>query len=130
MKNLKFRAWDIVSEQMSPEFGIFGEFLLNGLLFSWQYKYRPDLEFSLDGLNDLIVMQYIGFNDINGNPIYEGDIVKAFFDKDKLENFLYLQMTNKELEQGYRIMVIDDINMSLPDDIEIIGNKFKNPELI
>lgn len=136
MKNLKFRAWsrdpfyDYYNEEHISKFVMVEVQTIHfttGKIGGIYYKDNKKVHGYYD---EFELLQYIGLKDIRNKEIYTGDIVKAFFDKDKLNDFLYLQFTEQELEQGYKIMVIDNINMSLPDDVEIIGNKFENPELI
>lgn len=65
MRELKFRAWAKGSKTMLTN----DDFVV--------YKGKPCLNEYGDMIGFCgIVMQYSGLNDINGTPIYEGDIVK------------------------------------------------------
>ena len=71
---------------------------------------------------DIILMQYTGLKDKKGKEIYEGDILKnEWGQKSKVEygefydNGIYIS--------GFGISVC-------PEESEVIGNIYKNPELL
>lgn len=67
---LKFRAWDHVNNEML--FADFGEIQdIGGEWTAWELP--PDSPTNTGTAFD--VMQFIGFQDVNGNDIYEGDIL-------------------------------------------------------
>lgn len=75
-------------------------------------------------------MMYIGQQDKNGKDIYEGDIVSTTV----LEDYtIYNQICEIDT---YIATSIDTESYGGPDmsvvytDIEIIGNKYENPELV
>ena len=128
MREIKFRAWDDVEEQM-----VYVNYL------SW--KYPSGLE--VNGKNVCLpetLMQYTGLKDKNGKEIYEGDIIK-------IDEVLYKKnfITDVYFEFGAFRYRHSDGSGSVMDfksttkikgyekithDIEVIGNIYANPELL
>jgi len=127
MREIKFRAWDIVNNKMQHSGIVWG--------YSINLKYK-DIRFPVlegfdygDNINNLSnLMQYTGLKDKNGKEIYEGDIVKANI--------------NNVVSIG-KVVYIDDWAMfqteftignigrySCYEDDEVIGNIYENPELL
>jgi len=108
MREIKFRAWDTYKRQII-ECGGIGSLILSEIA-------GLDEEYPL--------MQYTGLKDKNGNEIYEGDILfyclkkgwEVFFE----EGFYYMMRDNDSyILEKTRAMIS-----------EIIGNIYKNPELL
>lgn len=78
-------------------------------------------------LNDIEIMQCTGLKDINGIFIYEGDIVK-------FGNELFGKPKQIEWDECHYILKDTFIilcNMEIKQfNLEVIGNRFENPELI
>jgi len=68
-------------------------------------------------LNDQVVMISLGFSDINGKEVYEGDILKCW------------DGTGQVLYGGNGITLKKYTFHNNPSLIEVIGNKWENPEL-
>lgn len=68
------------------------------------------------------VMQYTGLKDKNGVEVYEGDILKHNHKVQQVESKLDWNCGCCGFVYGYSI---ED-----PNDIEVIGNIFENPELL
>lgn len=111
MREIKFRAWDgdtmhyngviIMDDESSV--------CLNGCIDCDDAQPVAD------------IMQFTGLNDKNGKEIYEGDIVR-------LENtkWLFETVDWKKLSWWLGEYMLSDYN---PQDLEIIGNIYDNPEL-
>lgn len=105
MREIKFRAWDKITEE-------------------WNYfnlKNAMDISNFYDNFEDYInIEQFTGLHDINSKEIYEGDIVKVgkmkYFAEIKWNNFLGRWDCEPYTWSVY--------------NFEIIGNIHQNPELI
>lgn len=100
MKEIKFRAWDKLSNPPRMLDSIeCGGFAIEDLTTC-----------------ELEIMQYTGLKDKNGKEIYEGDIYKYKSEIDvfnSIEDFYFDELIEYRVTEG-----------------EIIGNKFENPELL
>jgi hypothetical protein len=148
MRPLKFRAWDNGAKQWlmgyeSPNLGgfsLFGELMLLG---EWSSLLNEFL-FDRNGhkADDLIVMQFTGLLDKNGNDIYEGDILRItcrapydgppFLRKVSFQalapacGFILGDADHDYIEHFGRIMKDDDTDWI----VEVIGNVHQNPDLL
>lgn len=74
------------------------------------------------------VGQYTGLTDQNGNKIFEGDIVNILTEYEEIGVIVY--------EDGGFIVCVDDFfidfinNINGTDVVEVIGNKYDDPELL
>lgn len=146
MNNLRFRVWDKGKGKMN---------VAHRMIFKdgkWYINHRKNSE-------DMVLMQYIGIKDRDGNLIYEGDIIRGRFG-DKND---YDTPDEKEIEltglvrwdyTGFSCSVIDgDDRKGMANyfgftleshekewnsimsgtffwDIEVLGNKYESPELL
>lgn len=102
-RELKFRVWDNVSYMSKP--------------FTMGDAIAKVIEFT----DDCVVMQYTGRRDINGQEIYEGDIV---YHGESIREVIYY-LTNWVLKRGE-----DGILLSFSSTPRVIGNIYENPELL
>ena len=119
MREIKFRAWDkkanVMREviELNWTIGLVTR-LCNGAVYD---------------LPDIILMQYTGLHDKNGQEIYEGDIVR-FFSRDESPEVMTLIWS----QDNVRFMVLDNQNHDWSFDdsnvLEVIGNIYENPELL
>lgn len=119
-REIKFRAWDEVSEKM----------------LNWNDFLDTNMKntFIAPESTGLILMQYTGLHDKNGKEIYEGDIVycqtkygkaKAII---KFINGKFVAYWNSALthpENGHHIA-----SYEINKRFEVIGNIYDNPELL
>lgn len=120
---LKFRVFDKATKRMSDPFHLFGETTCFNLIEQWLMEY-PEGKRTLERMRDIEEMQWTGLKDKNGVEIYEGDIVATI---------KHTAMVIFE-GSGWKLKHInsDKRNRCLPKNgsgIEVIGNKFSNPEL-
>ena len=97
--------------------------------------YYLPMSWLLGDSNDWEWMQYTGLRDKNSKEIYCSDVVKGCFDPDKVEDWIWLGLSEDEKKNGWRIFKIPDNLVDYarefyPDDLEVIGNIYENPELL
>ena len=86
-------------------------------------------------LENNILMQCTGLKDKNGKLIYEGDIIKYMYYNPKRYTKWVVVFDQNTLEfglkdYGYGGYLRITRNSILNNKVEIIGNKFQNPELL
>lgn len=133
MREIKFRFWgDFRTFENNEEEKV----MLYG--DTWAYEeYEPINKIFKSVQENVIVMQYTGLKDKNDNEIYEGDIVKYFYDG-RLEK--EGELIEDYTAEGIATIIFDggcfmfnDNNFSSTFDseyeLEVIGNIYENPEL-
>lgn len=124
----KFRCWHEPTKTMYEVFDFNENFI----------RATPDLVVpSIRTLNtkDCVLMQCAGLKDVNGKLIYEGDIIKYMYYNPKRYTKWVVVFDQNTLEFGlkdYRYGGYLRITRHsiLNNKVEIIGNKFQNPELL
>lgn len=130
-REIKFRVWDVENKEMLNV----QELDFEPTFYGGRIAIRPDQYSDYFDTEDMILMQYTGFNDRCGKEIYEGDIVRCkkyiggnFVDYCIEKGFVefkdgefglyrkqgYYQSLKKFLEYDY--------------ELEVIGNIYDNPE--
>ena len=124
----KFRAW--TEEGKVMYYGVY-PFKDGTLLLSYD-----GIAFDEVPASDFIVMQSTGLKDKNGSEIFEGDIVRFALTESLPCGFNYVM--NKDGVVTYKLgafyvvnclveYLISDINTN---ELEVVGNKYENPELL
>ncbi len=120
MRELKFRAWDNIKQQMLPS-------VAHGtkdgrIVVGWD---EPEPAY------DRVLMQYTGLKDKNGKDIYEGDIIRMPQGVFEIvyDDGRYTIATPEDAEAGGR-MVLAYGTMWHPELFEVIGNVHEQPHLL
>jgi len=122
-REIKFRAWDRKERKMYYNDSNFQE--RDDYNDNWESELlciRSINELSKN--NNIILMQYVGIRDVNGKEIYEGDILDD-------ETFIACNLFYNNL--GTVDLPLQEQWIEITTDLEkreIIGNIYKNPELL
>lgn len=128
MREIKFRAWDKIKNRILEVRVIDW---LNGMV-DWPYPY---IERDWSNNDEVILMQYTGIRDKNGKEIYEGDILSgiAFYNGNdyggpvkKEEYYICKDVVFSEGCYMCGGFALNEISRYM----EVIGNIYKNPELM
>ncbi|MCJ8153207.1 YopX family protein [Chryseobacterium sp. SSA4.19] len=127
MRQIKFRIWD--TEDM-----IYPDQYFNFINASfWNIKTTEEKTIKLDTLNYQSLMQYTGIKDMEGNEIYEGDILRNFNGKKYVilwdsgdAGFVSVDLKEYILKPESRLDERDLVWVVC----EVIGNIHENPELL
>ena len=129
MRDIKFRAWDkqtkrLYEVQVLQFYGIDNTLdacQTNGVDFDGESTLG---EPELNNLHNLVLMQYTGRKDYEGNEIYEGDILQS-------ENYFKYQVVFKG--DCWRCEPIKNNyfkNRFIGNDLKVIGNIYQNKQLL
>ena len=126
MRQIKFRAWFKLFEEMKPVVG-----------FTQYHEDNLTVYFGQVGShtctkNDVVLMQSTGLKDKNGKEIYEGDIVRAK-NGVQIGTVIWVESDCKYVVRWTKdnpTKMVYDSNMSSAQWGEVIGNIYENPELL
>lgn len=137
MREIKFRAWDETTQK-------------NWNIDKWHFEDEyldliepgvsicdPHIERIWRKQGDVGLMQWTGLKDVNGKPIYEGDIVNVTWSRDDTEgeNYAIAYDPNNDGYSAFDFVDwYEDMNglscAYIDGQITVIGNGFENPELL
>ncbi len=136
-RNIKFRVWDKKNNKMIV--GIELTRLLEYLVFETNPN-SDAYHIMKDHFNELVWLQYTEINDKNDIEIYDGDIVKykkECFDWSIVDGALYLKdiigkviFQNGEFKHEHSCFGYEGEDLIPLDECEVIGNIYKNKELL
>lgn len=126
MREIKFRAWDSEKKQMWTDvLSEMGENeYYNNAISMWQIGRAMENGESIPRLE---FMQYTGLLDRNSKEIYEGDVIKYMPPCDDEAPLKKDVVSYCDDRCWYEI---EDYPLVALEEIEVIGNKFQNPELL
>ena len=122
MREHRYRAWDKVNKRMWPV--IEPMFGMKKAIVALTEKPPSEGGGMVEmQLKDLVVMEYTGVKDINGNEICEGDMVQAMMCYGPAGMHETVVEISYDLHEGYRWSYFD------LDTIQIVGHKFDKPDV-
>lgn len=138
MREIKFRAWSKKEKTMiyfSSDWAIDGEY--SNLGFSIEHDEKNFFDSYKGAKEEAVIMQYTGLKDRNGKEIYEGDLVEyTRADNSTLTG----SKTRHEatFAKGAFCCLVKVVSLGIcptylnqyNEQSEIIGNIYKNPELL
>ena len=132
MREIKFRTWDKVNGCWASINSIV---LCDDGSIAYLLPEEDDMPPYLE--DEVELMQYTGLKDVNGKPIYEGDVVNVTWSRDDTEgeNYAIAYDPNNDGYSAFDFVDwYEDINglscAYIDGQITVIGNKFENPELL
>ena len=129
MRETNFRAWDSLTNKMFPVEII--DYSVRSVYIGESNGLSGERDF-----DDIELMQFTGLKDKNGKEIFEGDIVRY-----KLGRNIFTEVVVYDKDSaGFGVVDndVDGIIFSFGElwedielhNLEIIGNKYENPELL
>jgi len=126
MKYIKFRAWNWNRKQMFEVRYI--DFLKNEISGTW-FRGDPE-ETGVLQLDSCELQQFIGFHDMNGYEIYEGDIVDDTCGRIGIPQSTHIVKWN-EKDAGFCVYDYRGTNLPWkPHLLLVIGNIYENPDIL
>lgn len=120
MRELKFRTWDLLAEEM----------------IGWEHWNKENAFYFLNSNgSSVFTMQYTGLTDRNGKEIYEGDIVKITHEYGEYEVYRIEYQAQDDYPAFDTVPNINCDSNGLSHamavcEIEIIGNIYEHPQLL
>jgi uncharacterized phage protein (TIGR01671 family) len=139
-RDFKFRVWEPLNKKMHYlNFSLYEcDGRLNKFVLPENHQLSQYTNYTYMNLNSVVVTQYIGLKDTDGNEIYEGDIL--YFEDDnecltevvrwdnKYGRFYFDEYVDKEYDKESYYADIND--WTIISHFKRVGNIYENPELI
>lgn len=117
-RDIKFRAWIKNNKRMEMCIEVNPFYIGDCDRFHWKHE-------------EVELMQYTGLKDKNGNEIYEGDILEFVATKTKwIVSYSHGAFVISYQNSNINILYDCSIKDGMLKHMEIIGNIYKNPELL
>lgn len=114
MREIKFRAWDSENKKMDTPAILMCRY--------YDHVYRC----ICDDNESLILMQYTGLTDRNGEEIYEGDLIKC----KRIDVNIVASVVFSPERAIFGLSLMGVAPFSEFKNLEIIGNIYEDPELL
>ena len=114
MNRFEVRVWDTINKEFidNEYFRITG----NGNVENFVNESEND--------TNCVITQFTGLCDKNGRKIYEGDIVRKYWQINNTNGFASFEVKYNQQHCGF------GIKLGKNHQYEVIGNVFENPELV
>jgi uncharacterized phage protein (TIGR01671 family) len=122
-RKIEFRAWDKLNKIMTYD-------VLNKQpileMVNVGTPQQDSIIVGLEEYSDLELTQFTGLKDQNGEEIFEGDILKIYYQNNQKSYLKEVKWLNDAINKG-RWDALDNCAFT---SCEVVGNIFENPELL
>lgn len=124
MREIKFRAWDKEGKEMFRVISI-----------AWPYENGIAKEIIVCGrggcMSGAILMQSTGLHDKNGKEIYECDVIRVGNPKGLYTGLDVVEWDSSGCFKPFVINEVGGYDYNIcPNEIEVVGDIYSNPELL